>query len=76
MKLGWYLPYSPSSNEYGAWKKHYVACLMTLDVQGPDTEAALYGRLGDGTEIRKKKKNTLLRPNKLPKEASGGYSWL
>lgn len=29
--LGWFLPYTPADNEYGAWKRHYVACIHTLD---------------------------------------------
>ncbi|GFS13318.1 epithelial cell transforming sequence 2 oncogene-like protein [Elysia marginata] len=31
VKLGWFLPYTPADNEYGAWKRHYVACIHTLD---------------------------------------------
>ncbi|OBS76761.1 hypothetical protein A6R68_16792, partial [Neotoma lepida] len=26
-KFGWFLPYTPTQNEYGAWKHHYIACL-------------------------------------------------
>uniref|UniRef100_A0A672R5X2 F-box domain-containing protein n=1 Tax=Sinocyclocheilus grahami TaxID=75366 RepID=A0A672R5X2_SINGR len=29
IRLGWFLPYSPSDHEYGAWKRHYVAALKT-----------------------------------------------
>ncbi|ELU09648.1 hypothetical protein CAPTEDRAFT_119101, partial [Capitella teleta] len=32
VKFGWFLPYTPSENEYGAWKRHYVACIKTLDM--------------------------------------------
>ena len=32
LRRGWYLPYDPPHNEYGAWKWHYVACLKTLDL--------------------------------------------
>ena len=35
MKLGWYLPYEPDDNEYGAWKKHYVSCTFSLDTDVP-----------------------------------------
>uniref|UniRef100_A0A8C6U7B9 F-box domain-containing protein n=1 Tax=Neogobius melanostomus TaxID=47308 RepID=A0A8C6U7B9_9GOBI len=28
---GWFLPYNPAEKEYGAWKKHYVSCVSTLD---------------------------------------------
>ena len=38
-KLGWYLPYSPADNEYGAWKRHYIACTMTLDMHIPSKNA-------------------------------------
>ncbi|CAL1534144.1 unnamed protein product [Lymnaea stagnalis] len=31
VRLGWFLPYTPADNEYGAWKRHYVACIQTLD---------------------------------------------
>lgn len=35
VKRGWYLPYTPSSNENAAWKMHYVCCISTLDMDGP-----------------------------------------
>ncbi|XP_059150154.1 epithelial cell-transforming sequence 2 oncogene-like [Physella acuta] len=31
VRLGWFLPYTPADNEYGAWKRHYIACIHTLD---------------------------------------------
>ncbi|XP_076445720.1 epithelial cell-transforming sequence 2 oncogene-like [Babylonia areolata] len=31
LRYGWFLPYTPADNEYGAWKRHYVACIHTLD---------------------------------------------
>lgn len=31
IRYGWFLPYTPADNEYGAWKRHYVACIHTLD---------------------------------------------
>jgi len=34
-RRGWYLPYTPADNEYGAWKRHYVACILTLDMNAP-----------------------------------------
>ncbi|EDL03469.1 mCG17302, isoform CRA_b, partial [Mus musculus] len=30
-KFGWFLPYTPTQNEYGAWKHHYIACVSSLD---------------------------------------------
>ncbi|XP_033107006.1 epithelial cell-transforming sequence 2 oncogene-like [Anneissia japonica] len=50
VKFGWYLPYSPSNNEFGAWKRHYIHCLLTLDVVQNADKSVLYGKLGDGTE--------------------------
>ena len=31
LKLGWYLPYTPTLHEYAAWKHHYLACVGTMD---------------------------------------------
>ena len=31
LKYGWYLPYSPPEYETGSWKRHYIACVQTLD---------------------------------------------
>ena len=31
LKYGWYLPYSPPEYETGAWKRHYIGCVQTLD---------------------------------------------
>ncbi|XP_022108394.1 epithelial cell-transforming sequence 2 oncogene-like isoform X2 [Acanthaster planci] len=61
IKLGWFLPYKPKDNEYGAWKRHYVHCLQTLDVAQSPKDFGLYGRMGDGStlddsEAKKKKK--------------------
>ena len=39
MRQGWYLPYTPAVNEYGAYKLHYVACIKTLDMDVPSKEA-------------------------------------
>ena len=35
LKFGWYLPYKPSELENGAWKKHYMMCIRTLDIELP-----------------------------------------
>jgi hypothetical protein len=35
LKFGWYLPYMPSDLENGAWKKHYMMCIRTLDIELP-----------------------------------------
>nr|XP_045247383.1 epithelial cell-transforming sequence 2 oncogene-like isoform X3 [Macaca fascicularis] len=46
VKFGWFLPYTPTDNEYGAWKRHYVACVSHLDWLTP-REAAIYGTLNE-----------------------------
>lgn len=35
VKFGWYLPYTASHLEYGAWKEHYIKCTSTLDMHSP-----------------------------------------
>ena len=30
---GWFLPYDPPPYEYGAWKRHYIACIYSLDME-------------------------------------------
>uniref|UniRef100_A0A8C5RVU6 Epithelial cell transforming 2 like n=1 Tax=Laticauda laticaudata TaxID=8630 RepID=A0A8C5RVU6_LATLA len=35
LKLGWFLPYVPEKNEYGAWKQYYIACATSLDYLTP-----------------------------------------
>ncbi|XP_028411573.1 epithelial cell-transforming sequence 2 oncogene-like [Dendronephthya gigantea] len=39
LKFGWYLPYQPSSLENGAWKKHYMMCIKTLEIEVPHKSA-------------------------------------
>ncbi|XP_017564290.1 epithelial cell-transforming sequence 2 oncogene-like isoform X3 [Pygocentrus nattereri] len=47
IRRGWFLPYNPSDNEYGAWKKHYVACAGSLDFLSPHEAADIYGTLNE-----------------------------
>ncbi|XP_011946890.1 PREDICTED: epithelial cell-transforming sequence 2 oncogene-like isoform X2 [Cercocebus atys] len=47
VKFGWFLPYTPTDNEYGAWKRHYVACVSHLDWLTPREAAATYGTLNE-----------------------------
>ncbi|XP_073783884.1 epithelial cell-transforming sequence 2 oncogene-like isoform X5 [Danio rerio] len=47
IRLGWFLPYSPSDYEYGAWKRHYVACAASLDILTPREAADVYGTLNE-----------------------------
>ena len=35
LRFGWYLPYTPSSREYGCWKHHYIMCTGSLDMEAP-----------------------------------------
>uniref|UniRef100_A0A8C4R708 Coiled-coil domain containing 28A n=1 Tax=Eptatretus burgeri TaxID=7764 RepID=A0A8C4R708_EPTBU len=32
---GWFLPYSPCETEFGAWKRHYIQCVTSLDWTHP-----------------------------------------
>ncbi|XP_038623828.1 epithelial cell-transforming sequence 2 oncogene-like isoform X1 [Tachyglossus aculeatus] len=43
IKLGWFLPYTPAVNEYAAWKRHYIACVATLDWLSPREATAICG---------------------------------
>ncbi|XP_032130519.1 epithelial cell-transforming sequence 2 oncogene-like isoform X2 [Sapajus apella] len=47
IKFGWFLPYTPTDNEYGAWKRHYIACVSHLDWLTPREAAATYGTLNE-----------------------------
>ncbi|XP_033091197.1 epithelial cell-transforming sequence 2 oncogene-like isoform X2 [Trachypithecus francoisi] len=47
VKFGWFLPYTPTANEYGAWKRHYIACVSHLDWLTPREAAATYGTLNE-----------------------------
>ncbi|XP_036624126.1 epithelial cell-transforming sequence 2 oncogene-like [Trichosurus vulpecula] len=47
IRFGWFLPYDPPDNEYGAWKHHYIACVATLDWLTPREASAIYGTLNE-----------------------------
>ncbi|XP_062863960.1 epithelial cell-transforming sequence 2 oncogene-like [Trichomycterus rosablanca] len=47
VRQGWFLTYRTSDNEYGAWKKHYVACACSLDFLSPREAADIYGTLNE-----------------------------
>ncbi|XP_078413664.1 epithelial cell-transforming sequence 2 oncogene-like [Cetorhinus maximus] len=51
VKQGWFLPYTPPDHEYGAWKRHYVACACSLDYPTPMETAKIYGVLEEPKEI-------------------------
>ncbi|XP_070568992.1 LOW QUALITY PROTEIN: epithelial cell-transforming sequence 2 oncogene-like [Ptychodera flava] len=52
VKFGWFLPYSPDRNEYGAWKRHYINCLKSLDVVQASKGSSMYGTLTDGKGVK------------------------
>ncbi|KAI1895672.1 hypothetical protein AGOR_G00108630 [Albula goreensis] len=64
MMRGWFLPYTPGDCEYGAWKRHYVACVGSLDYLTPREAAATYGTLnqalGDEKEEEEERKRERL----------------
>ncbi|XP_013917158.1 PREDICTED: epithelial cell-transforming sequence 2 oncogene-like [Thamnophis sirtalis] len=35
LRLGWFLPYVPEKNEYGTWKRYYIACATSLEYLTP-----------------------------------------
>ena len=39
LKYGWFLPYTPSPYEYGSWKRHYIACVKTMDYVSADVSS-------------------------------------
>ncbi|XP_035880674.1 epithelial cell-transforming sequence 2 oncogene-like [Phyllostomus discolor] len=47
IRFGWFLPYTPTDHEYGAWKHHYIACVSNLDWLTPREAAAVYGTLNE-----------------------------
>uniref|UniRef100_UPI00398E368E epithelial cell-transforming sequence 2 oncogene-like n=1 Tax=Pristiophorus japonicus TaxID=55135 RepID=UPI00398E368E len=51
VKRGWFLPYTPPDHEYGAWKRHYVACACSLDYLTPMEAANIYGVLEEPKEV-------------------------
>ncbi|XP_017650842.1 epithelial cell-transforming sequence 2 oncogene-like [Nannospalax galili] len=65
IKLGWFLPYTPAQNEYGAWKRHYIACVSNLDWLTPREAAAVYGTLNEpkreDEELQERQREKCLR---------------
>ncbi|XP_055888688.1 epithelial cell-transforming sequence 2 oncogene-like isoform X2 [Biomphalaria glabrata] len=60
--LGWFLPYTPADNEYGAWKRHYVACIHTLDYHITRSRSASLDR---SIESRHNRPKTPVSPGRL-----------
>ncbi|XP_053365179.1 epithelial cell-transforming sequence 2 oncogene-like [Clarias gariepinus] len=65
IRQGWFLTYGTSDNEYGAWKKHYVACACNLDFLSPRKAADIYGTLNEplpeSEEEEEKRTESLIR---------------
>ncbi|XP_066471193.1 epithelial cell-transforming sequence 2 oncogene-like isoform X2 [Tiliqua scincoides] len=45
IRFGWFLPYTPTQNEYSAWKQHYIACAIGLGYLTPREVTEMYGIL-------------------------------
>ncbi|XP_018422832.1 PREDICTED: epithelial cell-transforming sequence 2 oncogene-like [Nanorana parkeri] len=58
-KFGWFLPYTPADNEYGAWKRHYISCACSLDYLTPREAAETYGTLNEPKEGEEELKDKL-----------------
>ncbi|XP_008563786.1 PREDICTED: epithelial cell-transforming sequence 2 oncogene-like isoform X2 [Galeopterus variegatus] len=65
IKFGWFLPFTPANNEYGAWKHHYIACVSTLDWLTPREAADIYGTLNEpkreDEELQERQREKCLR---------------
>ncbi|XP_066028744.1 epithelial cell-transforming sequence 2 oncogene-like isoform X2 [Pocillopora verrucosa] len=49
LRYGWYLPYTPSSREFGCWKHHYIMCTSSLDMEAPSRMAENYGQFAENS---------------------------
>ncbi|ELW64178.1 Epithelial cell-transforming sequence 2 oncogene-like protein [Tupaia chinensis] len=65
IKFGWFLPYTPTDHEYGAWKHHYIACVSSLDWLTPREATAIYGTLNEpkaeDEELQERQREKYLR---------------
>ncbi|XP_004410327.1 PREDICTED: epithelial cell-transforming sequence 2 oncogene-like [Odobenus rosmarus divergens] len=65
IRFGWFLPYTPTDNEYGAWKHHYIACVSSLDWLIPREATAIYGTLNEpkteDEELQERQREKCLR---------------
>lgn len=59
MRRGWFLPYTPSHREAGAWKSHYISCALSLDYLTPREAAEVYGTLNEPVEDTEEKRERL-----------------
>ncbi|XP_075453909.1 epithelial cell-transforming sequence 2 oncogene-like isoform X1 [Ascaphus truei] len=58
-KFGWFLPYTPPDNEYGAWKRHYITCASSIDYLTPREAAETYGTLNEPKEGKEEQEEQL-----------------
>ncbi|XP_066461595.1 epithelial cell-transforming sequence 2 oncogene-like isoform X2 [Eleutherodactylus coqui] len=58
-KFGWFLPYTPADNEFGAWKRHYISCACSLDYLTPREAAETYGTLNEIKGYREEQEEKL-----------------
>lgn len=42
LRYAWYLPYTPSSREFGCWKHHYIMCTSSLDMEAPSRMVSFF----------------------------------
>ncbi|XP_037700135.1 epithelial cell-transforming sequence 2 oncogene-like isoform X6 [Choloepus didactylus] len=65
VKFGWFLPYTPTENEFGAWKHHYLSCVSHLDWLTPREAAGVYGTLNEpkeeNEELQERRREKCLR---------------
>lgn len=64
IQFGWFLPYSPTQNEYSAWKQHYISCAIGLDYLTPRQVTEMYGffnesKSGSEEEVEKRQEKDL-----------------
>ncbi|XP_028826152.1 epithelial cell-transforming sequence 2 oncogene-like [Denticeps clupeoides] len=65
VRHGWFLPYSPTNNEYGAWKNHYINCVSSLHCLTPREASSMYGTLNevveDANDMKERQKERTIR---------------
>ncbi|XP_051913673.1 epithelial cell-transforming sequence 2 oncogene-like isoform X3 [Hippocampus zosterae] len=66
IRQGWFLPYTPGEKEFGAWKKHFISCISTLDRLTPHEIAQHFWTLsqpynGEEEEEEERLKERLIR---------------
>ncbi|KAJ8315773.1 hypothetical protein KUTeg_007923 [Tegillarca granosa] len=70
LKHGWFLPYTPPSNEFGAWKRHYIGCAQTLDFVSGNDANSKYGTRSAGYTQKAKRSKSGGRSGRLSPSSS------